>query len=52
MSATFTPEESGIMMVTFDLDASQLVGHDFVAFEVLTQGKTTVVTHENPKEEG
>ena len=40
------------MSVTFELDASQLGGHDLVAFEVLTQGKATLANHEDIEDEG
>ena len=52
-SATFTPEKAdGQVTVTFEVDASQLGGHDLVAFEVLTQGEATVATHEDLKDDG
>ena len=52
-SATLKPEKAnGQVSVTFELDASQLGGHDLVAFEVLTQGKATVATHEDLEDEG
>ena len=52
-SATLKPEKAdGQVSVTFELDASQLGGHDLVAFEVLTQGEATVATHEDLKDEG
>ena len=52
-SATFTPDAAdGQVTVTFEVDASQLGGHDLVAFEVLAQGGTTVATHEDLKDEG
>ena len=51
-SATLKPDKSdGQASVTFQLDASKLGGHDLVAFEVLTQGKATVATHEDLKDE-
>ena len=40
------------MSVTIELDVSQLCAHDIVAFEVLTQYKATVATHEDLKDEG
>ena len=52
-SATLKPEKAdGQVSVTFELDASQLGGHDLVAFELLTQGEATVATHEDLKDEG
>lgn len=52
-SATLKPEKSdGQVSVTFELDATQLGGHDLVAFEVLTQGEATVATHEDLRDEG
>ena len=52
-SATFTPESAdGQITVTFEVDTSQLGGHDIVAFEVLTQGDVSVATHEDLKDEG
>ena len=52
-STSFTPEKAdGQVSVTFELDASQLGGHDLVAFEVLTQGEATVATHEDLKDGG
>ncbi|MBQ9006945.1 MAG: VaFE repeat-containing surface-anchored protein, partial [Atopobiaceae bacterium] len=52
-STSFKPEKAdGEVSVTFELDASQLGGHDLVAFEVLTQGKATVATHEDLSDEG
>lgn len=52
-STTLKPEKAdGQVSVTFELDASQLGGHDLVAFEVLTQGKATVATHEDIEDEG
>ena len=51
--ASFTPEKAdGQVSVTFELDASELGGRDLVACEVLTQGKATVATHEDLKDEG
>ncbi len=51
--ASFTPEKAdGQVSVTFELDASELGGRDLVAFEVLTQGKAIVATHEDLKDEG
>ena len=52
-SATLKPEKAdGQVSVTFELDASELGGHDLVAFEVLTQGEAAVATHEDLKDEG
>jgi hypothetical protein len=52
-STSFTPEKAdGQVSVTFELDASQLGGHELVAFEVLTQGEATVATHEDLEDEG
>ena len=52
-STSFTPEKAdGQASVTFELDASGLGGRDLVAFEVLTQGKATVATHEDLEDEG
>jgi len=52
-STSFTPEKAdGQVTVTFEVDASQLGGHDLVAFEVLAQGDVTVATHEDLEDEG
>ncbi len=52
-STTFTPKgESGTVTVSFEVDASELAGHDLVAFEVVTRGDVTVATHEDLEDEG
>lgn len=45
-SATFTPTEpDGTVDVTFEFDASDLVGHDIVVFESLTRDGTEIAAH-------
>ena len=49
----FTAEAvEGSVDVTFIFDASKLVGHDLVAFEVMSQGDEVYMTHEDIDDEG
>lgn len=47
-SQTFTPDAAdGSVTVTFDITDADLAGKTVVAFEVVTQGKNVVATHED-----
>lgn len=51
-TTTFTPEDAdGEVDVAFEFDASDLDGHDVVAFEVMTIADTETVTDEESGEE-